>query len=84
MHPASKADIDLVAHGVLTVREAAAYLRVSVGHIYDLMERGDLVWTRSGRLRRIPVLALHRHLARNLTSERTATTGTPPDDDARA
>lgn len=49
---------DLVAGGLLSVREAAAFLRISVAGLYGFMERGELPYAKLGRSRRIPRQAL--------------------------
>ena len=49
---------DLVADGLLTVREAARFLRLSRSNLYALMERGELAFVKLGRSRRIPRRAL--------------------------
>lgn len=49
---------DLVSDGLVTVPEAAAFLRVSRSTIYVLMDRGDLPYVRIGSARRIPKKAL--------------------------
>lgn len=49
---------DLVSDGLVTVPEAAAFLRVSRSMIYVLMDRGDLPYVRIGSARRIPKKAL--------------------------
>jgi excisionase family DNA binding protein len=57
---------DLVRDGLLTVREGAAFLGVSVASLYKVMERGDLAYVKLGRSRRIPRRALVELAARNL------------------
>jgi excisionase family DNA binding protein len=57
---------EMVADGLLTVKEASAFLKVSVATLYKLMERGELVYTKIGRSRRIPRKALVELAARNL------------------
>jgi excisionase family DNA binding protein len=48
----------LVNDGLATVPEAAEFLSVSKGTIYNLMERGELKYAKIGRNRRIPWAAL--------------------------
>ena len=57
---------DLVADGLLTVREAAGFLRLSRSTIYLFMDRGELVFVKLGRSRRIPKRALVELAARGL------------------
>jgi excisionase family DNA binding protein len=57
---------ELVADGLLTVKEAAAFLRLSVARVYALMADGDLVFVKIGRSRRIPRRGLVELAARNL------------------
>ncbi len=49
---------ELVADGLLTVREAAAFLRISRSSLYATMDRGELAFVKLGRSRRIPRRAL--------------------------
>ncbi len=46
--------VELVADGLLTVREAADFLRLSRSTIYLFMDQGELVFVKLGRSRRIP------------------------------
>ncbi len=48
----------LVADGLMTVREAAAFLRLSRSSVYALMDHGELAFVKLGRSRRIPRRAL--------------------------
>ena len=56
----------LVADGLLTVREAAAFLRISRSSLYVLMDRGELPFAKLGRSRRIPRRAVIELAAREL------------------
>ena len=49
---------DLVSDGLVTIREAAQFLRVSRSKLYDLMDNGELKFVKLGRSRRIPRRAL--------------------------
>ena len=64
--PVPSATIGLVADGLLTVQEAAGFLRVSRSTIYLLMDRGELAFVKLGRSRRIPRLAVIELAAREL------------------
>ncbi len=57
---------DLVADGLLTVREAADFLRISRSRLYELMDRGELIYLKLGRSRRIPRRAVIELAARGL------------------
>ena len=57
---------DLVADGLVTVREAAGFLRLSRSTVYALMDRGELPFVKLGRSRRIPRRALVELAAREL------------------
>lgn len=57
---------DLLSDGLVTVREAAAFLNLSRSTLYALMEQGRLPYTRIGRARRIPRRALIELAAANL------------------
>lgn len=51
-------DEKLVADGLMTVPETAAFLGVSRSFLYGLMDRGRLVFVKLGRSRRIPRAAV--------------------------
>lgn len=57
-NPRTDVSGDLVRDGLLTVVEAAAFLRVSRSTLYVLMDRGALVYVKIGTARRIPRRAL--------------------------
>ena len=57
---------DLVADGLMTVREAAGFLRLSRSTVYTIMDRGELPFVKLGRSRRIPRRALVALAARGL------------------
>lgn len=57
---------DLVADGLLSVEEACAFLSVGRSTLYELMDRGELPFTKIGRSRRIPRRAVVELAARNL------------------
>ena len=57
---------ELVADGLLTVREAADFLRISRSRLYELMDRGELIYLKLGRSRRIPRRAVIELAAREL------------------
>ncbi len=45
--------LEMVGRGLATVKEAAAYLRLSVAKLYLMMDRGQLAFVKLGRSRRI-------------------------------
>ncbi len=49
---------NLVADGLVSVREAALFLSVSRSKLYELMDNGELKFVKLGRSRRIPRRAL--------------------------
>ena len=49
---------ELVQDGLMTIREATAFLRLGRSTLYGLMERGDLPYARIGARRLIPRRAL--------------------------
>ena len=56
----------LVEDGLVTVPEAAAFLRLSRSTVYELMNQGVLAYAKIGRSRRIPRRALVELAAREL------------------
>ena len=56
----------LVADGLMTVSEAAAFLSLSRATLYTLMDRGELPFVKLGRSRRIPRRAVIQLAARAL------------------
>ena len=59
---------ELVADGLLTVRECAEFLHLSRPKIYELMDAGELCYLKLGRSRRIPRRAVIELAARELRS----------------
>ena len=49
---------ELVADGLVTVREAAQWLGLGRAKLYQMMEQGELAYVKIGRARRIPRGAL--------------------------
>ena len=45
---------DLVSEGLLTVREAAEFLKLSRSRLYELMNAGELAYVKIGGSRRVP------------------------------
>ena len=58
--------VELVADGLLTIPEAADFLRISRSRLYELMDRGELIYLKLGRSRRIPRRAVIELAAREL------------------
>lgn len=53
-----KRNQELFEEGLVSVKEAAQFLALSRSTLYELMERGALIYTKLGRARRIPKRAL--------------------------
>jgi excisionase family DNA binding protein len=49
---------DIYSHGLVSVAKAAAFLGLSRSKIYELMDSGELTYSKFGRARRIPHGAL--------------------------
>jgi excisionase family DNA binding protein len=56
----------LVEDGLLTVSEAAEFLKLSRSKLYQLMDDGELAYSKIGCSRRIPRRAVVELAARNL------------------
>jgi excisionase family DNA binding protein len=56
----------VVEDGLVTVKQAAGFLGISVASVYALMSRQSLPYVKLGRSRRIPRRALVELAARNL------------------
>ena len=67
------------AAGLLTPKEAANLLRVSVSTVYRLMERCELPWTKIGSSRRIPRAAVQAMMNDHLVGEGTVSKALPPE-----
>ncbi len=57
---------DLVAEGLLTIVETAAFLSISRSKLYELMDSGELAFVKLGRSRRVPRRAVVELAARGL------------------
>lgn len=57
---------EVVADGLVTVAAAAAFLAVGRSTLYGAMDRGELVFVKIGRSRRIPKRGLIEFAARHL------------------
>ncbi len=55
---APRDEADIVADGLVTLREAALFLSISRSKLYELMDNGELKFVKLGRSRRIPRRAL--------------------------
>jgi excisionase family DNA binding protein len=64
--PSAQRRAELVADGLITVKEAAKFLRLSRGKVYQLMDSGMLCYLKLGRARRIPRRAVVQLAAREL------------------
>ena len=56
----------LVADGLMTIKEAAEFLRLSRSSVYALMDHGELAFVKLGRSRRIPKRGVIELAARGL------------------
>jgi excisionase family DNA binding protein len=61
---------ELVADGLLTVKECAEFLHLSRSKIYELMDAGELCFAKLGRSRRIPRRAVIALAAREIRGGR--------------
>ena len=57
---------DVVADGLMTVAASAVFLSLSRSKIYEMMNAGELVYTKLGRARRIPRRAVVQLAVANL------------------
>ena len=57
---------DLLAEGLLDVKEAASFLRIGRSKVYQLMDCRDLPYVKFGKARRIPKVALKRYAEERL------------------
>ena len=51
-------DVDLLDEGLVSIKEAAAFLGIGRSLVYDLMGSQDLPYVKMGKARRIPRVAL--------------------------
>lgn len=58
--------LDLVSDGLLSIREACAFLSLGKTKIYELMSTGELPYVSFGGCRRIPRRALVQYAASRL------------------
>jgi len=65
--PATRAE--LCENGAVTIEEACEFLSVGRSVVYELMRSGELPWTKVGRHRKIPRVALRMYLEQNLVAE---------------
>jgi len=56
----------LLDDGLVTVRQAAQFLGLSIASIYSLMARGELIYAKFGKSRRIPKRALIELAKKNI------------------
>ena len=68
---------ELVEKGFDRPSEAAAFLGISRSHLYALMERGELMYAKFGKSRRIPRVALVEYAARRLIVSQAGRDGVP-------
>ena len=59
----------MIASGMMTIREAAKFLRLSRSTLYVLMDEGGLCYVKIGGSRRIPLEAVHALAKSNLIGE---------------
>ena len=62
-------NLDLVKRGMLRLSEAGDFLGISRSALYQLMERGELPYTKIGTSRRIPKQALMELAASGLVRQ---------------
>jgi excisionase family DNA binding protein len=56
----------IVADGLMTVPEAAKFLRISRSKLYETMDKGELAYVKLGKPRRIPRRAVIDLVSRQL------------------
>lgn len=61
----------MIESGMMTVKEAANFLRLSRSTLYTLMDQGKLCYSKIGGSRRIPSKAIHLLAATNLIGHQT-------------
>jgi excisionase family DNA binding protein len=54
---------------LVSVEEAALLLSLGRSHVYELVQRGDIITLKLGRSRRVPVSALQAFIARQLQEQ---------------
>lgn len=59
---------EMMEDGLVKIPEAADFLKISIAQLYRLMERGELIYTKIGKSRRIPRRALLDLAARGLVA----------------
>lgn len=57
---------------LVSVKEAAALYNISLRHMIDLLDDGEIPSLKLGRRRMVPYAALVEHIERNTKSELTA------------
>lgn len=62
-------ELELVAEGLATVKQAEQFLSVSRAKVYSLMDAGELRYAKLGKSRRIPWQALREYAANCLRAE---------------
>ena len=69
---------------LLTMTEAASFLRISVSNLHKLVRAGTVRSVTIGVSRRVPLLSLHDYVDRLLSDSDGSATVTPPEYNQRA
>lgn len=64
--PGKETGESLIDDGLITVADACKLLAVSRSHLYNVMDKGELIYVKIGKSRRLPRRALEAFMRANL------------------